>query len=103
MELSPSPVNHAEKGTESHTALTAWLSSARRGEKGTTYMPNLKLQQMRAARLRAERIREIATAFRRELSIQRVAGIKSNSAAKVGVRLFVVQLPTRKSDCKEAA
>ena len=65
-------------------------------------MPDLKLQQ--AARERAKKIREISEAFRKEISIQRIAEIQTTASTeeKPNVRLFVVKLPTRKSQ-REAA
>lgn len=66
-------------------------------------MRDLKLQQ--AARERARKIREYAAAFRNELQLQRTeiqSTANATSEDKPNVRLFVVQLPVRKSR-KEAA
>jgi hypothetical protein len=60
-------------------------------------------QRIAEAREKAIRIREYAAAFRSELRLQRITEIQPKTEAdKPNVRVFVVQLPTRKSR-KEAA
>ena len=65
-------------------------------------MPHPTVKQITAARERAQRIRDYAIAFRRELQLERIAEIQPATEESKDVRRSVVKLPNRTSK-REAA